>query len=93
MASVFNVFHWTALVDKFNWDYNNFYKKTMKIYLTDQKNKFKQHLDFLMAKKVMDYDKFRLTEKISVIDIDTPRKLTNSILTFCSTIKYFQTTL
>lgn len=54
----------------------------MKIYLTDQKNKFKQHLDFLMAKKVMDYDKFRLTEKISVIDIDTTKKIDQLNLDF-----------
>lgn len=47
----------------------------MKIYLTDQKDKFKQHLDFLKTKKVMDYDKYRLTDKISVIDIDTTKKL------------------
>lgn len=47
----------------------------MRIYLTDQKNNFKQHLDFLKTKKVMDYDKSRLTNKISFIDIDTSKKL------------------
>ncbi|MCH5598646.1 DUF1990 family protein [Niabella ginsengisoli] len=47
----------------------------MKIYLTDQKKKFTQHLDFLKTKKVMDYDKSRLTEKITTIDIDTTKKL------------------
>jgi len=47
----------------------------MKIYLKDQKNKFKKHLDFLKTKKVMVYDKFRLTKKISTIDIKTTKKL------------------
>jgi hypothetical protein len=54
----------------------------MKIYLTDQKNKFKQHLDFLKTKKVMDYDKFRLTEKITAIDIDTTKKIDHLNLDF-----------
>ena len=54
----------------------------MKIYLTDQKNKFKQHLDFLKTKKVMDYDKSRLTNKISTIDIDTTKKLDQLNLDF-----------
>ena len=54
----------------------------MKIYLTNQKNKFKQHLDFLKTKKVMDYDKSRLTDKISTIDIDTTKKLDQLNLDF-----------
>lgn len=54
----------------------------MKIYLTDQKNRFKQHLDFLKTKKVMDYDKPRLTEKITTIDIDTTKKLEQLNLDF-----------
>jgi hypothetical protein len=47
----------------------------MKIYLTDQKNKFKQHLDFLKTKNVMTYDKTRLTEKITTIEIKTTKKI------------------
>jgi hypothetical protein len=47
----------------------------MKIYLTNQKNKFKQHLGCLKSKKVMDYDKSRLTEKISAIEIDSTKKI------------------
>ena len=47
----------------------------MKIYLRDQKYKFKQHLDFLKTRKIMDYDKTRLIEKVTTIDIDTPRKI------------------
>ena len=54
----------------------------MKIYLTDQKNKFKQHLDFLKTKKVMEYDKSRLTNKISIIDIETTKKLDQFNLDF-----------
>jgi hypothetical protein len=54
----------------------------MKIYLTDQKNKFKQHLDHLKAKKVMYYDKSRLTNKISTIDINTTKKLDQLNLDF-----------
>jgi hypothetical protein len=54
----------------------------MKIYLTDQKNKFKQQLDFLKTKKVMDYAKSRLTDKISTIDIDTTKKLDQLNLDF-----------
>ena len=54
----------------------------MKIYLTDQKNKFKQHLDFLKTKKVMDYEKSRLTDKISTIYIDTTKKLDQLNLDF-----------
>ena len=54
----------------------------MKIYLTDQKNKFKEHLDLLKTKKVMEYDKSRLTEKISSTDIDTTKKFDQLNLDF-----------
>ena len=54
----------------------------MKIYLTDQKNKFKQHLDFLKTKKIMDYDKTRLTEKITTIEINTTKKIDQLNLEF-----------
>jgi hypothetical protein len=54
----------------------------MKIYLTDQKNKFKQHLDFLKTKKVMDYDKSRLIDKISTIEIETTKNLDQLNLDF-----------
>jgi hypothetical protein len=54
----------------------------MKIYLTDQKKKFKQHLDFLKTKKVMDYDKSRLIDKISTIDIETTKNLDQLNLNF-----------
>ena len=54
----------------------------MKIYLTDQKNKFKKHLDFLKAKKVMDYDKSLLKEKTTVIEINTNKQLDQLNLDF-----------
>jgi hypothetical protein len=54
----------------------------MKIYLTDQRNKFKQHLDFLKTKGVMSYDKNRLTEKITTIEINTNKKIDQLNLTF-----------
>ena len=54
----------------------------MKIYLTDQKNKFKQHLDYLKTKDVMDYDQTRLKEKISIIAIKTPKKIDELNLDF-----------
>lgn len=54
----------------------------MKIYLTDQISKFKQHLDFLKSKKVMGYDKSRLTEKITTIEINTTKKIDQLNLDF-----------
>lgn len=61
----------------------------MKIYLTDQKNKFKQHLDFLKDKKVMDYDKSRLTEKITTIDIETTKNFDQLNLDFLFNYQIF----
>jgi hypothetical protein len=54
----------------------------MKIYLTDQKNKFKQHLDFLKTKNVMTYDKTLLIEKITTIEIKTTKKIDQLNLDF-----------
>ena len=54
----------------------------MKIYLSDQKNKFKQHLDFLKTKRIMEYDKTRLTEKITTIAINTTTKIDQLNLDF-----------
>jgi hypothetical protein len=54
----------------------------MRIYLKDQKNKFKKHLDFLKSKKVMDYDKSQLSEKITSIFIDTTKNLEELNLEF-----------
>lgn len=63
--------------------------KKMKIYLTDQKNKFKQHLDFLKTKDVMDYDKTRLTEKITTIEINTTKKIDQLNFDFLFDYKIF----
>ncbi|WP_306051460.1 DUF1990 family protein [Allomuricauda sp. MMSF_3316] len=45
----------------------------MKIYLTDQKKNFERHLNDLRTKSVMEYDKNRLTKKISIIEIETEK--------------------
>ena len=54
----------------------------MKIYLTDQKNEFKQHLDFLKTKNVMVYDITRLTEKITTLEIKTTKTIDQLNLDF-----------
>jgi hypothetical protein len=54
----------------------------MKIYLTDQKNNFKKHLDFLKTKLIMNYDKSRLTEKSTTININTTKKIDELNLNF-----------
>ena len=61
----------------------------MKIYLLDQKNKFNQHLNFLKTKKVMDFDKSRLTENITTIEIDTNKKIDQLNLDFLFDYKIF----
>lgn len=61
----------------------------MKIYLTDQKNKLKRHLDFLKSRSVMHYDKTRLTEKVTTINIDTKTKIENLDLQFLFDYKIF----
>ncbi|MFT4152905.1 DUF1990 family protein [Parafilimonas sp.] len=47
----------------------------MKIYLTDQAKKLSQHLAYLKQQPVMLYDTTKLTEKTTIIKIDTPKKL------------------
>ena len=54
----------------------------MKIYLADQKSKFKEHLDLLVTKKVIAYDKSRLTLKTSTIEIVTTKKINQLNLDF-----------
>ena len=54
----------------------------MRIYLTDQKRNFKEHLDSLKSKKVMDYDVSQLTNNISTIEIDTTKKIVQLNLDF-----------
>ena len=47
----------------------------MRLYLSDQTKKFPQHLEFLQRQKVKPYDKEKLTEKTSIIPLDTTKKL------------------
>lgn len=54
----------------------------MRIYLTDQKRNFKEHLDSLKSKKVIDYDVSQLTNNISTIEIDTTKKIDQLNLDF-----------
>jgi hypothetical protein len=61
----------------------------MKIYLTDQKNKFKQHLAFLKTKTVMNYDKTSLREEIMTIEVDTTKKLTELNIDFLFDYRIF----
>ena len=61
----------------------------MKIYLADQESKLKQHLGFLKTKRVMAYDKSRLTEKITIIDIKTTKKVSQLHLDFLFNYQIF----
>jgi len=61
----------------------------MRIYLSDQSYKFKQHLDFLKDKKILDYDKSRLTEKLTTIDIKTNKNFDQLNLGFLFDYKIF----
>ena len=56
--------------------------KLMKIYLNDQRNNLKKHLELLGGKKVMVYDKSRLPEKISTIELNTIRSFDQLDLSF-----------
>jgi hypothetical protein len=47
----------------------------MKVYLSDQSDKFPQHLEILKLQPVMNYNKGELTEKTTEISIDTTKEL------------------
>ena len=47
----------------------------MKIYLTNQAEKFPEHLEFLKQQPVRQYERSKLTEKTTVISIDTRKEL------------------
>lgn len=47
----------------------------MKIYLTDQQIKFKKHLDFFKTREIVNYDKTRLTEKTTTIEINSTKNI------------------
>lgn len=54
----------------------------MNIFLTDQKSEFNKHLNFLKSKRVMNYDKTSLKEKITTIEININKKLNELNLDF-----------
>ena len=61
----------------------------MKIYLSDQTKHFQKHLEFLKSKPVMAYNKSRLKEKVSSIDIVTKTPFENLNLEFLFEYKIF----
>ena len=61
----------------------------MNIYLTDQANKFPQHLDKLLRISVMTYDKEKLVEKVTTADIDTAKSFADLDLNFLFDYKIF----
>ncbi len=54
----------------------------MKIYLAEQKNKFKQHLDYLKTQRVMQYELSRLKQKTTSTTIGTNKKIDQLNLDF-----------
>ena len=54
----------------------------MKVYLLNQIHHFKKHLEILKSKNVMIYDKNKLTEKITEIEINTTKSLNELNLDF-----------
>lgn len=54
----------------------------MEIFLKDQKSELNKHLDFLKFKRVMNYDKTSLKEKVTTIEINTNKKLNELNLDF-----------
>lgn len=61
----------------------------MKIYLTDQYSKLPQHIDFLKQRNVMVYEKSRLKEKATILEIDTQKPLAHFHLDFLFDYKIF----
>jgi hypothetical protein len=61
----------------------------MKIYLTDQTRNFSQHLESLKRQPVMKYDRSKLTEKTTVIPINTTKKLQELNIDFFFDYKIF----
>ena len=61
----------------------------MKIYLTDQADNFDRLLNELMTKPTMTFDKTKLTEKTTTIDIKTERTLGQLDLDFLFDYKIF----
>lgn len=61
----------------------------MKIFFTDQRSNLKAHLARLKDSKVMRFDKSRLLEKTSVIDLETEKNLDQLDLDFFFNYKIF----
>ncbi|HLP12641.1 MAG TPA: DUF1990 family protein [Flavobacteriales bacterium] len=61
----------------------------MKIYLVNQKHKFKKHLDFLKTQKVMPYEKQKLRQKTTTIQIDTTKSFDSLNLDFLFNYQIF----
>lgn len=61
----------------------------MKIYLSDQKQHLKQHLEFFKASEAMNYYNVPLKVKISTIDIKPPVKPSQDDLNFIFNYKIF----
>jgi len=61
----------------------------MKIYLTNQIKNFPQQLEFLKRQPVMKYDRFKLKEKTTVIQVDTTKELQELSTDFLFDYKIF----
>ena len=65
----------------------------MKIYLTNQAEKFPKHLEFLEQQPVKQYERSKLTEKTTVISIDTRKELQKLDTHFFFDYKIFPTNI
>lgn len=61
----------------------------MKLYLTNQSKYFSEHLKFLKEQDIIHYDISQLTEKITIIPVDTAKSLKEIDLTFFFDYKIF----
>lgn len=61
----------------------------MKLFLTNQKPKFNEHIEFLKTRKVMSYELKNLKEKITSIDLESKQKITNLNLDFLFNYQIF----
>jgi len=61
----------------------------MKVYLINQIKKFNKHLEILKSKRVMKFDKNKLIEKITEIQLDTEKTLDELNLDFFFDYKIF----
>lgn len=71
----------------------NLLKQRMRFYLTDQSKNFRQHLEYLRSQPVMQYERSKLTEKITVIAINTTKELRELNTGFLSDYKIFPSSI